>query len=39
MVVLPAQLAFQHGTEGQIGALEKVDTETPEFVIETADVR
>ena len=39
MVVLPAQLAFQHGTEGQIGTLEKADTENPEFVIETAEVR
>ena len=38
MVVLPAQLAFQKGTEGQIGVLEKTDTDKPEFVIDTKEV-
>lgn len=38
MVILPAQLALKSGTEGQIGVLEKADTNTPEFVVETAEV-
>ena len=38
MVVLPAQLAFQKGTEGQIGILEKTDTDKPELVVDTKEV-
>lgn len=38
MVILPAQLALKSGTEGQIGVLVKADTNTPEFVVETAEV-
>ena len=38
MVVLPAQLAFQKGTEGQIGILEKTDTDKPELVVDTIEV-
>jgi hypothetical protein len=38
MVVLPAQFAFQKGTEGQLGVIEKADSESPEFVVETAEV-
>lgn len=39
MLILPAQIALKRGTEGQIGVLEKADTEKPEFVVETAEVR
>jgi hypothetical protein len=39
MMILPAQIALNKGTEGQIGMLEKADTETPEFVLNTAEVR
>ena len=39
MVVLPAQLAFQKGSEGQIGILEKTDTDKPELVVDTKEVR
>ena len=38
MVILPAQIALKHGTEGQIGVLEKADTSNPEFVVETVEV-
>jgi hypothetical protein len=38
MVILPAQIALKHGTEGQIGILEKADTDKPEFVVETVEV-
>lgn len=38
MVILPAQLALKSGTEGQIGVLEKADTNAPEFVVETTEV-
>ena len=38
MVILPAQLALKSGTEGQIGLLEKADTNAPEFVVETTEV-
>lgn len=38
MVILPAQIALKHGTEGQIGVLEKADTSNPDFVVETVEV-
>lgn len=38
MLILPAQIALKHGTEGQIGVLEKADTDKPEFVVETVEV-
>ena len=38
MMILPAQIALTHGTEGQLGVLEKADTDKPEFVVETVEV-
>lgn len=38
MMILPAQIALIHGTEGQLGVLERADTDTPEFVVETVEV-
>ena len=38
MMILPAQIALTHGTEGQLGILEKADTDKPEFVVETVEV-
>ena len=37
MLVLPTQLAFLKGTEGTVGRIEKINTESPEFVVSTSD--
>jgi hypothetical protein len=38
MVVLPAQLALMRGAEGQLGVLQKADTNNPELVVDTVEV-
>jgi tRNA pseudouridine-54 N-methylase len=35
MIILPSHFAFQKGTEGNIGYFEKLESSTPELVIET----
>lgn len=37
MLVMPAQFAFLKGTEGSLGKIDKINTESPEFVVPTTE--